>query len=216
LNVVSNVPFLLVGVWGLWYALHRRAETGSPFLDPVECWPFVLFFAGVGLTALGSAYYHLEPNNDRLMWDRLPMTVAFMSLFAAVLAERIDLRLGIRLLLPLVVLGFGSVLYWHATEQQSRGDLRPYYFVQFYPMLTLPLLLLVLPPRYTRTADLFVALGWYMLAKVCEHPGDRPIYQLGHVVSGHTLKHLAAGIGAYWVLRMLQQRRGSVLAEPRT
>ena len=215
LNVVSNIPFLLVGVCGLWYALHRQAEVGGPFLDPGERWPFVLFFAGVGLTAFGSAYYHLELNNDRLMWDRLPMTMAFMSLFAAVLGERIDVRLGIRLLLPLVALGIGSVWYWHATEQHGRGDLRPYYFVQFYPMLALPLLLLLLPPRYTRTVDLFVALGWYVLAKVCEHPGDQPIYELGHVVSGHTLKHLAAAAAAYWILRMLQQRRGSVLSEPR-
>ncbi|HTU23349.1 MAG TPA: hypothetical protein VMG10_35265 [Gemmataceae bacterium] len=215
LNVVSNVPFLLVGVWGLWYVLHRQTETRSSFLDPVERWPFVLFFAGVGLTAFGSAYYHLEPNNDRLVWDRLPMTVAFMSLFAAVLGERIDVRFGIRLLLPLIVLGIGSVWYWHATEQQGRGDLRPYYVVQFYPMLALPLLMLFLPPRYTRTVDLFAALSWYVLAKVCEHPGDRPIYELGHVVSGHTLKHLAAAAAAYWILRMLQQRRGSVLSEPR-
>jgi hypothetical protein len=215
LNVVSNVPFLLVGLWGLWFVWPRQSGTVSPFFDPVERWPFVLFFAGVGLTGLGSAYYHLEPNNDRLVWDRLPMVVAFMALFAAVLGDRIGVRLGIRLLLPLVALGIGSVIYWHASEQQGRGDLRPYYFVQFYPMLALPLLLLFLPPRYTRTADFFVALGWYVLAKVCEHPGDRPIYELGHIVSGHTLKHLSAAISAYWILRMLQKRRGSVLAEPR-
>src|SRR5262249_1773023 len=95
------------------------------------------------------------------------------------------------------------------TEQQGRGDLRPYYFVQFYPMLALPLMLLLLPARYTRTGDLFIALGWYVLAKVFEHPGDAPIYALGQVVSGHTLKHLAAAAGAYWILRMLQGRIGS-------
>ena len=214
-NVVSNVPFLLVGVWGLWCVLHRQTETGSPFVDPVERRPFVLFFLGVGLTGLGSAYYHLEPNNDRLVWDRLPMVVAFMSLFVAVLGERIDVRFGIGLLLPLVALGIGSVWYWHASEQHGRGDLRPYYFVQFYPMLALPLLLLLLPPRYTRTSDLFIALGWYVLAKVCEHPGDHRVYELGHVVSGHTLKHLAAATAAYWILRMLQHRRSSALPEPR-
>ena len=207
LNVVSNVPFLLVGVWGLWSVWHRPAGTGSPFVDPVERWPFVLFFVGVGLTGLGSAYYHLEPNNDRLVWDRLPMSMAFMALFAAVLSERIDVRIGIHLLLPLIALGIGSVWYWHATEQQGRGDLRPYYFVQFYPMLALPLVLLFLPPHHMRTSDLFAAVGWYALAKVCEHPGDRPIYVLGHVLSGHTLKHLAAATAAFWILRMLQHSR---------
>jgi hypothetical protein len=205
LNVVSNVPFLIVGVRGLWFVL-RPHEGTSPFLDPIERWPFALFFVAIGLTVFGSAYYHLHPDNDRLVWDRLPMSMAFMSLVAAVLAERIEVKLGVGALLPLVALGVGSVLYWHATEQHGHGDLRPYYFVQFYPMLALPLLLLLLPPRYTRTADLFIALGWYVLAKVCEHPGDHFIYDLGHVVSGHTLKHLAAAVGAYWILRMLQHR----------
>ena len=206
LNVVSNLPFLFVGMGGLWFVFRQRAGTGTAFLDPVERWPFVLFFLGVGLTAFGSSYYHLDPNNDRLLWDRLPMAVAFVSLFAAVLGERIDVKLGVRLLSPLVLLGLGSVLYWHWTEQRGRGDLRPYYFVQFYPLLALPLLLLLLPPRYTRTSDLFVALGWYVLAKVCEHPGDAVIYELSHEISGHTLKHLAAAAGAYWILRMLQYR----------
>jgi hypothetical protein len=161
----------------------------------------------VGLTAFGSAYYHLHPDNDRLMWDRLPMSVAFMSLVAAVLAERIDNKLGTWLLLPLIVAGVASVLAWHWSEQQGRGDLRPYYFVQFYPMLALPLLLLWLPSRYLKTSDFLLALGWYVVAKLCEHPGDVPLYQLGHVVSGHTLKHLAAAAGAYWILRTIDRRR---------
>lgn len=206
LNVVSNLPFLMVGLGGLWFVGRNSDGEGGPFLQRVERWPFVLFFLGIGLTAFGSAYYHLQPDNDRLVWDRLPMSVAFMSLFAAVLAERIDVKLGTRLLIPLIVAGVASVVEWYWSEQQGRGDLRAYYFVQFYPMLALPLLLLLLPPRYTRTSDLFIALGWYVLAKGCEHPGDTAIYALGHVVSGHTVKHLAAAAGAYWVLRMLRKR----------
>lgn len=38
------------------------------------------------------------------------MSVAFMSLVAAVLADRIDIKLGTRLLLPLLVAGVASVL----------------------------------------------------------------------------------------------------------
>jgi xanthine/uracil permease len=207
LNVVSNLPFLIVGVWGLCFVGRSLEGPGGPFLQSAERWPFVLFFLGVGLTAFGSAYYHLQPDNDRLVWDRQPMSVAFMALVAAVLAERIDVKFGVRSLLPLVALGIGTVVYWHVTENQGRGDLRPYYFVQFYPVLALPLLLLLLPPRYTRTSDLFLAMGWYVVAKICEHPGDARLYALGHVVSGHTLKHLAAAAGAYWVLRMLRKRR---------
>jgi hypothetical protein len=134
------------------------------------------------------------------------MSVAFMSLVAAVLAERIDIKLGTRMFLPLIVTGVASVLAWHWSEQQGRGDLRPYYFVQFYPMLALPLLLLGLPSRYTKTSDFLLALGWYLVAKLCEHPGDAPIYELGHVISGHTLKHLAAAAGAYWILRAIDRR----------
>ncbi len=198
LNVVSNLPFLFVGAWGMGFCLKRR----NAFVDPSERWPFVLFFLAVGLTAFGSSYYHLSPDNERLVWDRLPMSIAFMALVAAVLRERLDLRW----LLPLVFLGLSTVVYWHVTEQRGRGDLRPYYFVQFYPMLALPMLLLLFPPRYTRTADWFAALGWYVLAKVLEHPGDHFLYDRGHWISGHTLKHLAAAASAYWILRMLRHR----------
>jgi hypothetical protein len=206
-NVVSNLPFLLVGVLGIRFILSREAvRPGGPFLQPAERWPYLLFFVGVGLTAFGSSYYHLDPTNDRLLWDRLPMSVAFMSLFAAVLGERVSVKLGLWLLPVLVTAGLASVLYWHATELQGRGDLRFYYLVQFYSMLALPLLLLFFPSRYTRTVDLLAALGWYVLAKICEHPLDAPIYDLGHAVSGHTLKHLTAAAAAYWVLRMIRDR----------
>jgi hypothetical protein len=53
-----------------------------------------------------------------------------------------------------------------------------------------------------------VALAWYLLAKVLEAgPVDHGIYGLGHVTSGHALKHLAAGMGAYWLYRMVRDRR---------
>jgi hypothetical protein len=135
------------------------------------------------------------------------MSIAFMGLFAGILAERVGPRVGIALLPLLVAAGIGSVVYWHLTEEAERGDLRPYYAVQFLPLVCLPLLVLLFPPRYTHTADLFVALGWYLLAKICEGEFDGPIFRLGHVVSGHTLKHLLAALGAGWILLMLWLRR---------
>jgi Ceramidase len=206
-NVVSNFPFVIVGVLGLWFVLGiPAAHQGRSFLVSAERWSFVLFFLGIFLTGFGSAYYHLQPNNDRLLWDRLPMTIAFMSLFSAVLAERIDVKVGLWLLPVLVTAGLASALYWHWTELQGRGDLRFYYLVQFYPMVALPVLLFFFPPRYTRTIDLVVAVAWYIVAKVCEHPLDKDIFALGGVVSGHTLKHLAAGLSAYWVLLWVRGR----------
>ena len=106
-----------------------------------------------------------------------------------------------------MLLGLSSVVYWHWTEQHGGGDLRPYYLVQFYAVFALPLLLLLFPPRYTGAGCLWVALGCYALVKVCEHPLDDRVFALGHVVSGHTLEHLAAAAATYAILRMVQTRR---------
>jgi hypothetical protein len=158
------------------------------------------------LTAFGSAYYHLQPNNARLVWDRLPMTIAFMAIVAALIAERISVQTGLWLLPVLVVTGMASVLVWYQSEMNGAGDLRFYATVQAYSLLFL-LIALLLPPRYTRSSDLVIIAGFYVLAKVLE-TFDKPIFDaLGHVVSGHTLKHLAAAGAAYWILRMLQRRR---------
>ena len=203
LNVISNIPFAGVGALGLMYLLRQG---GGPLADPWERWPFLMLFAGVALTAFGSAFYHLAPTNASLFWDRLPMTIVFMSLFTSIIAERISLRAGRWLFSPLVAAGIGSVVYWHLGELGGGGDLRFYGLVQFFPLLAIPLMLLLFPPRYTRTADLFAVVGWYVLAKIFEL-GDAQIFALGGLVSGHTLKHLASAMAAYWILRMLQMRR---------
>jgi len=177
----------------------------------MERWPFLVLFLGVLLTAFGSSWYHLDPNNDRLVWDRMPMTIAFMGFFANTIGERIGPRAGLWLLLPLVGLGVASVVNWHITELRDAGDLRLYGFVQFYPLVTIPLMLYFFPPRYTRAADVLIVLAWYLLAKVLEiGPVDHGIYNLGNVVSGHTLKHLAAGLGAFWLVLMVRFRHAIV------
>jgi hypothetical protein len=67
------------------------------------------------------------------------------------------------------------------------------------------LLALLLPPKYTRGTDFVVVVGFYVLAKILEE-SDRQVFAAGHLVSGHTLKHLAAAAAGYWILRMLQRR----------
>jgi hypothetical protein len=202
-NVISNLPFAVFGVWGLWF-LAQIDSGARTFLDPRGRLPYVVFFIGVLLTAFGSAYYHLLPNNSRLAWDRLPMTIAFMALVSALIAERINVTIGIRLLFPLLCVGILSVLHWHFSELRGAGDLRFYAAVQLYAVAVL-LLLLLLPLRYTTTIDLVWVGLFYLLAKLLEAT-DRPIYALGHVISGHTLKHLAAGMSGYFALRMLLKR----------
>ncbi len=203
LDVISNLAFLLVGISGLLFVARRNSR--SRFLQPFERWPYVTFFVGVTLTCFGSAYYHLSPNNDRLMWDRLPMTIAFMSLLAAVIAERINLKAGLALLPPLLLAGAASVVYWHLSEQSGNGDLRPYTLVQFYSAIVIVLIVVMFPARYTGTGELLAALVLYVLAKVLESL-DSQVFGLGRIVSGHTLKHLAAAVAVWFILHMLKHR----------
>jgi hypothetical protein len=208
LNVASNILFAIFGAWGLWFL--AQPSSARAFLDPRGRWPYVAFFIGILLTAFGSSHYHLMPNNSRLVWDRLPMTIAFMSLVAAMIAERLDVVIGDYLLLPLICVGMWSVVQWYLSELRGAGDLRFYAAVQGYAIAVL-LLLLLLPPQYTRTSDLVWVGAFYLLAKVFESL-DRTIFFFDHhTVSGHTLKHLAAGMSGYFLLRMLQKRTPSAL-----
>lgn len=200
-DVVSNLPFAVVGIWGLIVLF----KPGAPrFADPRERWLYLVMFAALILTAFGSGYYHLAPDNARLVCDRIPIMIVFMALLAAVIAERITVRTGFWLFPLLEVAGVGSVLLWRASELRGHGDLRFYAAVQIYSIVIL-LLVLLLPPRYTRGSDFALVVGFYVLAKILEEL-DRPIFALGHIVSGHTLKHVAAAAAGYWVLRMLQKR----------
>jgi hypothetical protein len=205
-NVVSNLPFAVIGLLGIAFLLHAASGPScGHLLDSRERWPYLIAFVGMLLTAFGSSYYHLAPNNARLVWDRLPMTLVFMSMVAAMIAERVQLRLGLILLPPLLIIGIASVLQWYESEIHGAGDLRFYAAVQGYSALVL-LIVLLFPPRYTRGYDLAIIVGFYALAKALETL-DKPIFSIAHLVSGHTLKHLAAAAAGYWLLRMLQLRR---------
>ncbi len=209
LDVLSNIPFALVGGMGLLFVCNaRKALAGHR-----ERLPYAAFFLGVLLTGAGSAFYHLAPDSGRLVWDRLPMALAFTALLAAVLTERVSLRAGPWLLAPLALLGMGSVAYWHWTELLGRGDLRPYILVQYYSLLALAMTLVLFPPRYSRAPGFAVALFLYGLAKVFELL-DAPIYNLAGLASGHTLKHLTAAAAVYVLLHMLQHRKILADANP--
>lgn len=202
LDVVSNAAFVLAGLAGL--AVVVRRDTA--FAADRERWPYAVFFIGMVLTGLGSAYYHLMPGNESLFWDRLPMTVAFMSLVSAQVVDRIDARTGLLLLVPMLLVGAASVLYWRATERIGAGNVIPYAVLQFYAVVILFLLAKLQPSRYTRGNDIYWVFAGYVLAKLLE-TFDRPLYELGHIASGHTLKHVAAAIAGLVVARMLYLRK---------
>ncbi len=190
-NVVSNLPFILVGAMGLQY-FRRDLSAG-------------VFFLGVFLTGFSSSYYHWNPNDAGLFWDRLPMAIAFMAILANVVEERIDAKVGKLLLWPLVLLGIVSLLWWMRTD-----DLRLYGWVQFFPCLMLPLIFWLFAPKYSGTWYWFAAAGWYLLAKVLEY-ADAAIYSAGHhVMAGHAIKHVAAARACYAILRAFQTRQALV------
>ena len=183
LNVMSSAAFLAVAIAGLIVARQKAAG-----------WAAITFFLGTLATFLGSSWYPLAPSDARLVYDRLGMIVCFAAIVAMLLAERLDVHV-----LPwLLTIGVASIVWWQLT-----GDLRPYGFVQFFPMILIVLLLVMSKARFTHTWTI-VAMGiLYAVAKVLELT-DVPIYRaLG--VSGHTLKHIVAGAGtgmiAWWVWR---------------
>ena len=133
-NVVSNLPFIAVGAVGL-RQFHR---------DPAV---FVIFL-GIFLTGIGSSYYHWDPSDRTLFWDRLPMTLCFMAILAVIIGERINARFGATLLWPLIATGVLSLLLWHST-----GDLRLYVWVQFAAAACFAVL------RYFQTRQLIVPVA---------------------------------------------------------
>jgi hypothetical protein len=203
LDVVSNVAFLLVGIWGLFVVFDSKF--GASPLPSAERWSYIVLFSGFVLTFVGSSYYHLQPTNVRLVWDRLPMTLGFMGILSATIAERISMRAGIWLLLPLIIVGLWSVVYWYRTEIRGLGDLRPYYVVQFGSLVSVLAMVALCRPRYTLGWCLVLALMLYAAAKFAE-VFDSQIYRVTQAVSGHTVKHFTAAAAGLVIALMLQNR----------
>jgi len=205
-DVISNAGFLFAGMIGLIAVLKGRS--GALFDERADAIPYVVFFAGVLVVGAGSAYYHDAPTNARLFWDRLPMTVGFMGLTAALVADRINCQIGITIVLPmLVVAGVLSLFYWEYTEQLGRGDLRFYALVQFLPIVLIPIICGLFPvARYTGKGGLAAVVFWYLAAKILEYFDPQVFALLGQTISGHSLKHLAAAMACIMVLRMLKRQ----------
>ena len=196
-NVVSNLAFLVVGCAGLWLSFSRRVDGAR------ASWS--VFFLGVALVSVGSAFYHWAPRNDTLVWDLFPITIGFMGLFAALVCEHISARSERWLLGPAVLVGVASVLYWRVF-----GDLRPYVWIQVVALLMIPAGLVLF--RSDHGGDRFLVIGFacYALAKGAE-AYDHPIFGLtGARISGHTLKHLLAALACFAIYAMLEKRGASV------
>ena len=201
-NVFSNLPFLIVGVAGLAF-VKRNADKVCVSTTEMA---YHVFFIGIFLTAFGSSYYHLAPSNETLLWDRLPMTIGFAGLVTIIVAEFVSARAARMLLLPLLIVGFASVAYWAWTESRGVGDLRPYAIVQFLPMLMIPVILLTHKPVIGEARYFWWMLAFYVLAKLLEF-FDADIFAFGYLISGHSLKHVAAAMTPTVFLYALISRR---------
>ena len=194
-DVASSIAFLVVGALGISLcAGHGRPQATS----------WMVLFVGTVLAGFGSAYYHWAPNDATLVWDRLPIALVAMALLVALVVEHIGETLERFLLAPALAAGLMSVLWW-----QWSGDLRPYLWVQFAPMLCIPFVLAMFPARHTHRRFMLYAIGLYSLAKAAEMNDMEIFTRTGHVVSGHTLKHLLAAGAIFALLVMLRRREAS-------
>lgn len=200
-NVVSNVLFLIVGILGL-YEISVAGKLR--IVNDIKI-AYIFLFLGIILVAFGSGYYHLWPNNQTLVWDRLPMTIAFMALVSIIISEFISVRIGKALLLWLILAGFSSVVYWHFSEIWGEGDLRYYALVQFLPILVIPVILICFRSRCTNVNAYWWLLVAYISAKAFEYFDD-DIYSVLGFISGHSLKHIAAALGSYILLFSYERR----------
>lgn len=206
-NVISNFPFLIVGLIGMRRVLGEPLTGGLAELR----WMYFAFFAGVFLTGIGSSYYHLHPDNRTLVWDRLPITIGFMALFGAIVGEYVSIRAARTLFVPLLCVGLASVLYWHVTELNGQGDLRPYALVQFLPVILIQVILGLFKSELQGDAFYWGMIAAYALAKAAEF-FDAGLYELLGGVSGHTLKHLIAAAAPFIFYRALRHRERIIRA----
>ncbi len=203
-NVATNLAFVLVAVFGLAVVFARRRAV--PFANALDALPYRAFFAGIAAVAAGSTWYHLEPNTQTLFWDRLPIALAFLALLAAFIADRIHLRAGVLIMLPvLLAVGVAGTLYWRHSEIAGAGDLRFYFLWQALALVLIPLIAALYPGRLTRGRSVAAVAAWYAGAVICEHLDGEIYALLGHALSGHSIKHLLAAAAIAMVALMLRR-----------
>jgi hypothetical protein len=195
-DVLSNLGFLAVAVYG--FFMLGRARRG----DPARI-AYGVFFAAVGATAAGSTWYHMAPDDARLVWDRLPIALACAALLAAALRDAYPKAACAVWALP-VLCGCAvlSVLWWSWT-----GDLRFYLLIQAAPLVLVPVLQWQSGTAMSQRTLFFVAIGLYVWAKLFEM-ADQAVLQALTVVSGHTIKHVLAVAAAFVLAQAFAGRSG--------
>ena len=203
-NVLSNIGFLIVGLWGLYTLQYRDCS----FEYPKEKNAYWVMFTALTIVGIGSAYYHWEPNNETLFWDRLPMTVMFMTIVSILLTEKVHGKWGMFSLVPLIILGTLSLVWWIFTELHMlyTGDLRFYIIVQTAPVVLTPFIVFMYEDRYTLAYNMYLCCAFYLVAKVTELFDHEIFHLTNEWISGHAFKHIAAAIGTAFMVPMIKNR----------
>ncbi len=197
MNVISNLPFMLIGTTGLWMMKKSRPIDAFEELR-MSC---NMFFVGIFLTGIGSAFYHLHPNNSTLIWDRLPMTISFMAFFSVLTGTIVNIEFGRKILCPFIIFGILSVWYWTIYD-----DLRLYAIVQFLPIVLTPLILILYSNNQILKKYFWLMILLYAIAKLFETFDTETYFSLG-TISGHSIKHLFAASVPVIFLFLLYRKR---------
>ncbi len=201
-NVVSNVPFIMIGVFGMLFTLKKT--NFSLF------WNCFVFFLGIFLTGIGSWYYHFQPTNARLLWDRLPMTISFMAFFSIIIGDCININAGKKTLFPFLFIGVLSIVYWQITDYLGYCDLRLYVLVQYLPVILIPFILLMHKSLLEIKPYYWLMLLAYVFAKIFE-TSDIIIFNSTDIISGHTIKHIVSSFAPILFLNALKKSNSRII-----
>jgi len=203
-NVVSNIPFLIIGFFGMYFSIQKKQNRIHFKLLRNN----FVFFLGIFFTGIGSAYYHFHPTSQTLVWDRLPMTISFMAFFSIIIGEFICVRSGASILMPLIAIGLLSIIYWQITASKGQGDLRFYALVQFLPLLLIPFILLMFKANGEIKIYVWLILLMYLMAKFFEAT-DVFVFDRTNFISGHSIKHIIAAVGPFIFLIVFNKKLSS-------
>lgn len=208
-DVLSNMGFAIVALWGalrLWPQRNHLAVQAG--------WVgYSLFLVALLLTSMGSTYYHLAPDDWRLVWDRLPIALACAGLLAGVRAQLIP-HVNVKFeVIGLAALAVASVAWWYLGQQSGSGDLRPYLMLQIAPLVLIPLWQAVYGADRGDRLWFGFALVLYVLAKIAE-VHDHEVHSTIGWITGHTIKHLLASAAAWVLVARLVRTATMPLQEP--
>lgn len=198
LNVVTNLPFAVIGLLGL-QGIRNIKENELKHI-------FLTLFTGFLLLTVGSGYYHWFPQNRSLVYDRIPIVIILMSFFAFIIYTCIDKVAGYKAFVVLNIVGVTSVIYWIVSERYSQGDLRWYGMVQFFPIIAIPLILILYSASIKIWKDIIPIFLFFALAKVAERFDKEMYHFLNNSISGHSLKHLFMVAAGYEIIVMLRHQ----------